>query len=349
VPELPVKNVTVVDQNGHLLSAQGDAQQQTGLDPGQLQYLKELEQSYAQRIESILVPVVGAANVRAQVAAEVDFSQTEQAEEVYRPNQGSQPAAVRSLNSSEAVEKGPANQGGGIPGALSNQPPAPASAPITAADTGNAAPGTAAGGAAANMRKDSSVNYEVDKSLKHTRHSTGTIKRLSVAVVVNHRKLTSKSGKVSLKPRSTEEMAQLDKLVREAMGFSDARGDTVTVANTPFSVEEPEPVEETPFWKQPGTIALAMSIGRHLLIAAVVLFVFLRVLRPLFRSAMSAPAQAAVAALPAANAAGGAAPGLPARGAPGYQNSLDSAKQLAQQEPKLVANIVSSWVAGDER
>lgn len=345
VPDLLVKNVTVVDQNGNLLSAQDDTQQQTGLDPGQLKYVKTMEQDYAQRIEAIVLPVVGNDNVHAQVTADIDFSQTEQAEEVYRPNQGAAAAAIRSQTSSESSSGAGGAQGGGVPGALSNQPPSSASAPINGqpaaagATTSSAPPASSS-----NTNKNSAVNYEVDKSLKHIRHSTGNIKRLSVAVVVNYRKVTAKDGKVSYKPRSEDDMAQINKLVREAMGYTETRGDTVTVANTAFTVAEAEALESVPFWKQPGTWALAQEIGKNLLIAGLVLFLFFKVLRPMFRSAMTPPA-VETQALPAV--APGAAPGV--MGGASYQSNLDSAKQLARQEPKLVANIVRTWVAGDER
>jgi flagellar M-ring protein FliF len=342
VPELQVKNVTVVDQNGNLLSTPGD-DRGIGLDPSQLKYVKEMEHGFAQRIESILAPVVGAENVHAQVTADIDFTQTEQAEESYRPNQGSAPAAVRSLNSSESASGAPGSQAGGVPGALSNQPPAPAAAPITGQPANGAQP-TAASAAPTNLHKDSSISYEVDKSLKHIRSGTGNVKRLSVAVVVNHRKLTAKDGRVSMKPRTEEEMAQINKLVREAMGFTEGRGDTVTVANTPFNVGDPEPVEQIPFWKQPAIWALAQEIGKNLLIAGVFLFLFLKVLRPMFKSALTVRPQAgagAMQALPATE--GGDNPSGRQRS---LENNLQSAKQIAQQDPKLVANIVRTWVSG---
>ncbi|MBI3529269.1 MAG: flagellar M-ring protein FliF [Betaproteobacteria bacterium] len=344
VPDLLVKNVTVVDQNGNLLSAQNDSQLQTGLDPGQLKYVKTMEQDYAQRIESIVLPVVGNDNMHAQVTADIDFSQTEQAEEVYRPNQGAAPAAIRSQTSSESSSGAGGAQSGGVPGALSNQPPSPASAPINGQPAATGATTPSAPPASSSTNKNSAVNYEVDKSLKHIRHSIGNIKRLSVAVVVNYRKVTAKDGRVSYKPRSEDDMAQINKLVREAMGYTEARGDTVTVANTAFTVAEAEALETVPFWKQPGTWALAQEIGKNLLIAGLVLFLFFKVLRPMFRSAMT-PSPVETQALPAG--APGAAPGV--MGGASYQSNLDSAKQLARQEPKLVANIVRTWVAGDER
>jgi flagellar M-ring protein FliF len=362
VADLPVKNVTVVDQNGNLLSTQGDMQQ-NGLDPGQLKYLKDLEHGYAQRIETLLEPMLGPGNVRAQVTADLDFSQIEQAEEAYRPNQGAAASiAVRSQNSSESSSGAGAAGAGGVPGALSNQPPSPATAPVNntpapaqaSAQQPPGAPGqqqaanaTPAPAVPTSSRKDSSINYEVDKTLKHTRLSTGNVRRLSVAVLVNHSKVAAKDGKVSMKARTADEMAQIDKLVREAMGFSQPRGDSVSVVNSPFTTEDVQVPEAVPFWKQPSFIALALDIGKHLLIALLVLFVFLRVLKPTFQSLLAArPAPAATAALPGGEmSAGELAP--PGRAPPSYERNLDSAKQLARQEPALVANIVRNWVAGE--
>ncbi len=343
VSDLPVKNVTVVDQNGTLLSAQSDTQQQTGLEPGQLKYVKTMEQDYAQRIEAIVLPVVGNDNVHAQVAADIDFSQTEQAEEVYRPNQTRDAAAIRSQTSSESNSGPGATQTGGVPGAMSNQPSSPATAPINGQPE---APGAVAASPApassGNTNKNSAVNYEVDKSLKHIRHSTGNVKRLSVAVVVNYRKIIAKDGKISYKPRSNDEMAQINKLVREAMGYTETRGDTVTVANTAFTVPEAEDLQSEPFWKQPGTWELGQEVGKNLLIAGLVLFLFFKVLRPMFRSALTPPViEPKGLPFPVAGAQ------LVVPGVPSYQNNLESAKQLANKEPKLVANIVRSWVASE--
>jgi flagellar M-ring protein FliF len=255
------------------------------------------------------------------------------------------------MNSSESASGGPGGPGG-VPGALSNQPPGPASAPITAQPANGVQPGaTAATAAATNTRKDASISYEIDKSLKHIRSGSGNIKRLSVAVVVNQKKLTAKDGKVSMKPRSEEEMAQINKLVREAMGFTEARGDTITVANTPFTTPDAETVEQIPFWKQPANWALGQEIGKHLLIAAVFLFLFLKVLRPMFKSALAIrphqpePAGMELPALPEATAG----EKMRNQALKSFEDNLQSAKQVAHQDPKLVANIVRTWVAGNER
>ena len=221
VPDLQVKNVSIVDQHGNLLSEERSDQARNTLDPTQIKYRHELEQSYISRIEAILTPLTGAQNVRAQVTADLDFTQSEHAEEIYKPNQSAD-AAVRSKQTSESNNGGGA-AAGGVPGALSNQPPAQPTAPIT----GGAAPAAGASAAAGgNMRKDATVNYEVDRTIRHTRQELGRVKRLAVAVVVNHRSRTDGKGKVTQSPLSEADIVKLSNLVKEVMGYDKERGDT---------------------------------------------------------------------------------------------------------------------------
>src|SRR5688572_26299225 len=200
VPDLSVKSVTVVDQHGTLLSGDAAGGTPGGLDSKQIKYRHETEQSYVKRIESILQPLLGNANVRAQVSADLDFAEVEQAEEIYKPNQKPDAATVRAQQTSESG--GAAAPGAsGVPGALTNQPPGQATAPVTA-PAGADAQGAGAAAAAAATRRDSTVSYEVDKSIRHTKIAQGRLKRLSVAVVVNDRVLTDAKGKTTNKPLS---------------------------------------------------------------------------------------------------------------------------------------------------
>jgi len=345
IPDMPVKNVTVIDQSGSLLSAQDG--NNVGLDPGQFKYRREVEQSFVKRIEAILTPITGANNVLAQVTADIDFTQTENVAEIYSPNQ-SAPAAVRSQQTSES-SGGAGAPASGVPGALSNQPPANASAPLNAAPApgqlagASPAPATAQTGVSAapsTTRRDSTINYEIDKTIKHTRQPVGAIKRMSVAVVVNHRKLVDAEGNVSTKPLAAEEMAQINALVKEVMGYSKERGDSLNVTNSAFSVAEVEPAVEAPLWKRPEIIATAKDVGRNALIAGLVLFLVLGVLRPLLSKLAEVR--------PAAPAAPGADVTASVQRLATYDQNLDAAKQLARNEPKLVANVVKEWVASDE-
>lgn len=340
VPDLQAKNVSIVDQHGNLLSAERTENARLVLDPTQIKYRHELEQSYISRIEAILAPLTGAQNVRAQVTADLDFSHSEHAEEIYKPNQNGADAAVRSKQTSEANANGAA-AGGGIPGALSNQPSAQATAPITAPGTPATTATTNAAAATGNGRKDATINYEVDKTIRHTRQELGRIKRLAVAVVVNHRSRTDAKGKVSQTPLSEADIAKLNNLVKEVMGYNQERGDTVSVVNSAFSVKDNEKIPEIPLWKDPETMDLAKVIGKNTLIAAVLLFLVIGVLRPMLKTYSAAAL--APPALPMEIAMGGAqAPQLNS-----YEQHVDQAKQIARADPKAVANVVKNWVAGN--
>jgi flagellar M-ring protein FliF len=339
VPGLSARNVTEVDQNGNLLSAETARSGRGALDPGQLRYRQEVEQGYIARIEAILAPLAGPNNVRAQVTAELDFSESEHAEETYKPNQKTEDAAVRSQQISEANSGASGSGAGGVPGALTNQPPVPATAPITGAAPAPAAAPAAAAAASGNARKDSTINYEVDKSIKHTKHEIGRIKRLAVAVVVNHKSRTDAKGKTTQVALSAAEVEKLTTLVKEVMGYSKERGDTVSVMNSAFTTPEKEAIPEIPLWKNPGTVDLAKDIGKNVLIGAVLLVVVLFVLRPLLKTVTAA--RPVVQPLPSP----AEAPQLPQSAA--VDTGVERARRLAREDPKVVANVVKDWVSGD--
>jgi flagellar M-ring protein FliF len=367
VPNLPIKNVTVVDQNGALLSKLDESSPSTGLDPNQLKYLHDLEQSYVKRIEAILIPIVGLENVRAQVAADVDFAHTEQMAELYKPNQDPANSTVRSQQTSEATTVA-GQVDGGVPGALSNQPPSPATAPITTAaatPANGAQPGTAGAAGATpgeqgnpapppapvNSRKDATTNYEVDKTIQHTRKPVGGIKRLSAAVVVNYRRVTDEKGVVTAQPLNDMEKAQITDLVKEAMGFNKERGDTLSVANSPFTDAEREELPELPLWKQPEVIDLAMQGGKLLLIGSLILYLVLGVLRPALRR-MNQPAVQPAPALADQQEKEGEAVSLADEFRQPQlsrnEQNLMLARQLAKDDPKVVASVVKQWVTSHE-
>lgn len=358
VPELPVKNVTILDQNGNLLSAQSG--KGLGLDASQLKYVRELEQSYARRIESILNPIVGPGNVHAQVTADVDFNQVEQTSENYKPNAGEQ--AVRSQQSSEASQIG-ITPPGGVPGALSNQPPGQASAPITqppqqfAQNGANPASAASAPQGPRSDRRDTTVNYEVDRTIRHVQQATGGLKRLSAAIVVNYRPGTDAKGKPAMVALTQAQLDQIQNLAKEAIGFSGQRGDTLNVVNSPFTVEE-DPEANLPWWRQRQNIELAKQVGKWALISLIGLYLWFGVIRPAIRKHLSPPPPAEPTLAGAAGADGAQdAEGEGADGESGkkgelsaYERNLQYARQVARQDPKIVATVVKSWVGGgDER
>ena len=366
IPQLPVANIAIVDQNGTLLSQLKSPLGEAGLDPTQLKYVKDVESAVIRRIQEILSPITGPDNVRVQAAADIDFSQQEQTAESFKPNADPASASIRSQQSSEQAQGNPNPLG--VPGALSNQPPVPATAPITTP----AVP--AAGGAAAqnaqgrinnagisaqissvgqplSARKDSTVNYEVDRTITHTKNQLGRIKRLSVAVLVNHKLDKDKSGKVAPRPLTDAEIKQLNELARDAMGFTQQRGDTLTVVNSSFSPGKEE--AETPFWKHPDFFDFLKELAKYALIAGVVLYIVLSVIRPLIKQMFPPPADR-----DAGTQAGGLLSTTDEAGVDEtsaeeeelnmayatYERKLSRAKELAMQDPKSVANILKEWI-----
>ncbi|NDD14591.1 MAG: flagellar basal body M-ring protein FliF, partial [Betaproteobacteria bacterium] len=235
VPELSPTAVSVLDDSGKLLSTPAESLGSgTGADAQQLAYVQQIEALYTRRIMDILEPVVGRNNIKAQVTAEVDFSQTEQTSEQHRPNQTQDAGVIRSQQVVE-TNSGTPSQPSGVPGAATNQPPVPATAPIN----GQAQPLQAAGGAqgSTNMRKESITNYEVDKTIKVVKAGTGVVKRLSAAVVVNNLSITDEKGKTTTAPLTEQQIQKMTALVRETIGYSQDRGDSVNLMNAPFTKE----------------------------------------------------------------------------------------------------------------
>ena len=361
VPNLAPASVTLIDQTGAMISQLKTRLMEAGLDPAQLKYVREIEAAAIQRVEDILSPILGQGNYRVQVAADIDFSQSEQTAETHRPNAVPPEVSIRSQQTSESASTMPSAQG--VPGALSNQPPVPATAPLTQpavpgagapAAPGAPVPGqiNAAGvqaqianvGQPINTRKDSTINYEVDRTIRHTKQSVGAIRRLTAAVVVNHRK----DAKGAVKPLAEPELRQINDLVREALGFSQERGDSVSVANAPFTaIDKAE--AELPAWKDPEMLALAKEIFKYGLIAAIALYLLFKVILPLVRTMLQPPPPP-----PARQRVGGSidivdeeGEGRTPSAAEALEQKLAQARDIAQQDPKAVANIIKDWTSAN--
>jgi flagellar M-ring protein FliF len=345
VPEMNPKAVSVLDQTGTLLSGPQENNNGAGLDAQQLQYVNQIEASYTKRILDILEPVVGRDNLRAQVTADLDFSQTESTSEEFKPNQGPDAqATVRSMQSSE--QSGSQGAGpSGIPGAASNQPPVPATAPLTGASSPLQA--AQAGGQSSSTRS-AVTNYEVDKTVKVTRNATGTVKRLNAAVVVNHITKTDAKGKTTTVPLSSSELENLNTLVRESIGFKQERGDSVKVINAPFKVEA-APKDDTPIWKQPQTLDLLRAGVVPAALALVALVIIFTLIRPALKAALQAPPAAAPREALAVVDDKEVLPEeeLLRIESPKVSAHLASARTFAKENPSAVANIVRGWVNGD--
>jgi len=326
VPELDPKNVTVVDQYGTLLTApDGDAP--VGLTRTQFEYRQALEQRYAQRIVELLEPTVGVGRVRATVSAELDFTVSEETRERFDPE-----TTLRSEQVSEESRRGePLAQG--VPGALSNQPPqaeAPAGGETTPTSTS----------------RSTIRNYEVGRTVSHTRQAVGAIDRLSIAVLIDHRPGAEGTGE----PLSDAEIASLTELAKQAVGFDEARGDSISVLNSPF---QPQPEIEMP--EPPGLLEQpwVLSALRQGLAAVLVLALAFVIVRPIMRALVrpeSPPLLAAAAGDiegPVVPAQPGLPAGQPAALALGYDERIAAARSLVGQDPRQVAQVVRNWVAED--
>ena len=373
VPELTANAVTVVDQTGKLLSGNDKSSADTAqLDPEQMKYVKEIQESIRKRVESILVPMVGDGNVHAQATADIDFTRSEQASETYKPNGNPETASVRSLQTKESASMDAAAPGG-IPGAASNQ---------AGKNKATTPPVTTAQPTPTNSQKDNAVNYELDKTVNYVSKSMGGINRLSVAVLVNHKKEVDDQGKATFRPLNDDEKNQITLLVKDAMGFSQDRGDSLNVVNSLFTEPEKEEVKPDPIWKPYANLSTAKSIFQYLITAIALFILYSKVLKPLLKRisedvmlpTAGAQPQFAATGAPPMNIDGGANVNEPS-GSPANPNqnpqmdndgnmitpnrqrrtvvkqskdSLELAQEMATQDPKIVAGIIKNWVNENE-
>jgi len=395
VTQLPVDAVTVVDAAGHLLSQSGQPDG-GGANATQLDYVAQIEQAYRKRIRDILAPVVGGDNVRAQVVADVDFSVGERTQETYGPNQDRNKAAVRSEQRSMNLANGGAGIKG-IPGALSNRPspdePSPINTPQNnngnndgnAANNGNnpangplqttgAAGLTPGGSPDGSSNTASTINYEIDRTIQHTKLETGRLRHLSAAVVINEAALgvrAQSTGAIEASSETdgaapapdnaaavAERMQQIRDLVRGAIGYSSERGDSLEVLNTLF-VSEPEAATPPPppWWQDRALIDMATTLLKYLVLAIVAWLLWRKLVKPLIERT---PGLAPVPTTPTAGAGGASLDPAQANTPSSEQDSeallrqqrrqqytalLDNTQELARSDPRMVAMIVKGWMS----
>lgn len=352
IPELDPEHVTVVDQRGRLLTQPSGGLNGLAASGQQLDFTRRLEESYARRVLEIISPIVGLDAIRAQVVADVDFARIERTTEAYDP----EATTVRSEQISEdsSFRGGP----GGVPGALTNQPPEagvivdplnPVDPLDPLAQDGQGTP--------TSISRRTVRNFEVDRTISHIREAPGGLRRLSVAVVLDHQEQMNADGVLERLPLDEATMERITTLVREAVGFNGERGDSVNVINASFrAVEAPMPLPEPPLWEAPWVMDLAKTV----LAAILVLIVALTVVRPLLRSLAAGGRtarrnQAAALAAPGGEAGtmqighDGRVPALagPGGGARNYEDSLDTARDMVREDPKRVAQLMKTWIASD--
>jgi flagellar M-ring protein FliF len=361
VPDLDTRQVSVIDQAGNLLTV-SDPDSASAIGDSRLRLSNRIEATYTQRVEDLLTPLVGAGKVRAQVFADLDFSQTEKASETFNHDN----PALRSEQTNSETRTDAANNGG-VPGALSNQPPNTGANATAANPAAGGAAGAKAGQNAATQtaqtptqKTDSATrNYELDRTVSHVTDPAGKVARLSVAVVVDNKQVPDKDGKNKSVPFSAEEIARLTELTKNAVGFSAARGDSVSVINEAFrgAMADDEP-QSTPFWERPGMLDLIKQ-GMGVMIALLVGFFVLRpILKGLLKPAPLSMNNVALAGpMPTVSVMVDDDDMTPDRvstspqlGSPAllaYEQKVGLAKRMAAENPKQVAQVVKSWVSDD--
>jgi flagellar M-ring protein FliF len=347
VPELAASDVTLVDQAGSLLNSPDENAEQAA-STRQLEYTRKLEEGYQRRIIELLEPMIGAGRVRATVTADLDFTVTEETHENYDP----QKTAVRSEQTSKETRKG-GDGAEGIPGALSNQPPGTSGAPVIAGAP--ATPGSpasqnaaAATGPSSNAER-ATRNFEVDRTLSYVKQPTGSLKRLSVGVVLDDWQKVGPDGKATTTPMSDTDIKRFTQLVRESIGLKDERGDKLDVLNQAFKSNAPlPPVDSLPLWQTPWVTQLAKQVVG----AGLVLVVAFLVLRPLMKSLTKSPARLTSNSAEATDLAGDRVSlsgkgGAAIKLAPSFEQQIAAARTLVGQDPKRAAQVVKDWVAAD--
>jgi flagellar M-ring protein FliF len=356
IPMLEVKDVTVVDQRGQLLNSR-DEDEDVVLAAKQFEYSRKVEETLLNRVNSILLPVVGQGRFRAEVSAEIDFTSIEQTDELFNPD-------LPALRSEQTVDENKvgAAVSKGIPGALSNQPPGPSSVPEVANGVGGSAVGAAIPGS---NRTQATRNFELDRSISYTKHQSGRVGRLSVAVVVDDLvSINAETGETVKTPWAANELERLRILVKDAVGYAAVRGDSVNVINSPFVVEQPFIEEELPIWMEPWVWDIAKQAGAVLF---VLLMVF-GILRPILKSltvtgdttlASGEETSGDVAAELEGLDGGVVSDDTVTFGERGdsllptpnesFEYQLNAVRSMIAEDPARVAQAVKQWVGQDER
>ncbi|WP_036137012.1 flagellar basal-body MS-ring/collar protein FliF [Luteibacter sp. 9135] len=361
VPELDTRQVSVIDQTGNLLTV-SDPDSASAIGDSRLRLSNRIESTYTQRVEDLLTPLVGAGKVRAQVFADLDFSQTEKASETFNHDN---PALRSEQTSSDTRTEPNANANAGVPGALSNQPPNTGGNPTAANPAaGNGKPGgqnasTQAAATPTQQTQNATRNYELDRTVSHVTDPAGKVARLSVAVVVDNKQVVGKDGKSTSVPFTPEELTRLTELTKNAVGFNATRGDSVSVINEAFrgAVAEEEP-QGTPFYERPGMLDLIKQ-GLGVMIALIVGFFVLRpILKGLLKPApimmnnvaLAGPMPTVSVMVDDDDMTPDRVSTSPQLGSPAllaYEQKVGLAKRMAAENPKQVAQVVKSWVSDD--
>jgi len=344
ISEMDKGAVSIVDQKGNLLSKiESDSGEL--LATKQLQYTERVENSISSRVNSILKPVLGIENYKAEVSADIDFNVVEQSEERFNPDL----IAVRSEQLVD--EQKISGTDGGIPGALSNQPPGEANAPE------QVDPATGEKIVPMEKRSESTRNYEVDRTISYKQQQVGRIKRLTVAVVINDKEsFNPDTGEIQFVPWSESDLDRLEILVKDTVGFNAARGDSVNVINSPFMGKAEVALGTPEFWTQPWF----WEILKQVLAGLFLLVLIFGVIRPTIQSiANKGRTDEEALGLDDLGDAedefdedrvtlSGADDFLLPGASESFERQLDALKGLIAEDPARVAQVVIQWINSEE-
>lgn len=366
IPELQSSDVSIVDQSGNLIE-HGNGSDET-INTNRLEYVQTVEEKIQKRVERILLPIFGPNNFRVQIAAEIDFTAQEETAEQFKPNQGQETtAAIRSAQT-RAKANDTNTDIGGFAGALSNTPPGWMQSPVDNGPNG----GAGRGGRNTNLETQdldyaNTVNYEIDRSIIHTRRQPGTVTRLTAAVVVNHRDAFTPEGELIKEAIPQAELDQIEALIRQSIGFSEIRGDRLQLVNTLFAKSNDDEEVVVEWFERPEMIGLIESGMRYLFafIAAMILyFTFLRPLLKRHREAQEKKEEALRIEKGLDEEGNSVVGDVTSMGneiafdadgnfkvstidneyAQSYQTALDEAKNLSENDPQVVALAIKDWM-----
>ncbi len=388
VPKLNYKDISIVDQNGALISEEKNNGSMSGLSSTQMDFVKTVESKLIKNVETVLNPMLGKENYKVQISATVDFSNQEETEEIYKPNETPGSASIRSKQSQENANVNGSSVAGGVPGTLVNSPPEfPAVAPSnnngkltpptnlppvpgqvaattptpnTSAmagrlDTAGVTGAISTVGGPVQATKNSVVNYEVDKKIRHVKKPSGEIIKLSAAVVINNKTEKDKKGKEVTKEITDVEIKKIESLVKNAISLNDKRGDTLSVVNASFATEPIPAVIETPIWKDPDNIALAKESLKYIMILLAVLILWRKLVTPVLKQIESEKKRDqdfALAMTKKKDAESRLVNGDEADvklTIDEYSIVIEKAKGMVSEDSKAAANLVKEWMGANEK
>lgn len=333
IPGMSFEDVSITDQYGHPLSSHSSDHS----DPSKhLDTTMALERKLSERIVNLLTPVVGVGRVRAHVNADVDFTQIEQTQEIVDPDKTA--IKIEKMLVEQSGDKGVL---GGIPGALSNNPPAPGESLVVDENQEQAKD---KGGSIIDTRRQATREYDVEKSVRHTVSSPYAIRKLSVAVIVDDRlTYNPESGEMERQALTEQNIQEMKQIVENAIGFSQERGDSVTINYNPFAQEKPveKVVEEKAIWQE----SWFLSAVKQGLAGIIILYILFGLLRPMLKALAKLEPEANRSTHPNH----GLSPeDLQLQLAQNKKKDIGEVKALISEDSKRVAQVVDNWMGAKD-